>query len=138
MSVKAVRQALCDTISQYAERQVYTYKVVKEQGQFPAVIVEPDEADYVGDFGGSMTTWRFNVWVLCNGADLETGQNDLDEFVDDIGPNSIPQILNTHSNLGIGAVDATVQRMKGYGGSFQWYGVPHVGALLVVDVIMPA
>lgn len=136
--IRTVRQALIDTVTANVETTLYGYRVIKGSGNLPALIVEPDEGDYEIDMRGSTVTWRFNCWVLCSAADLEAGQDELDEFITPKGPNSIPEILYNHSDLGIDATDTAVRKMRGYGGAFEWYNVDHVGCLLVVDVLVSA
>lgn len=129
-----VRAALAATIKDNVDRQVYTYSVIKENGPLPAVIVEPDSTDFTVSMRSGTDTWNFFVWVLTPANDIETGQTMLDDFLDGQGPNSIRQAIYKHSDLGLSGVEAFVSGMRGYGGAFEWYGVPHVGALLQVGV----
>lgn len=124
------------TIDNHTSMELFTYALVEDMGNLPAVIIEPVEADFQEAMQRGMDTWDFNIYVLTSrAANSETGQAVLDQLVSGAGPNSIREILHEHSELGLGeSTDATVYKLLGYGGSFTWAKVPHVGAVLKVRV----
>lgn len=135
-SLEAVRNALGQTINNYVSGELFVYGHVEEFGEVPAVIIEPDVADFQGAFARGLDEWIFNVYVLCSTkADSAYGQGLLDRLVSGSGPDSIRQVLHDHADLGLqDGTDATVIGMKGYGGKFEWSKVGHVGAILKVLV----
>ena len=79
--------------------------------------------------------WDFNVYVLTSrSVDSAYGQELLDKLVSGAGEDSIRQILFENADLGLDSTDAQCYALKGYGGSFDWAKVPHVGAVLKVTV----
>lgn len=134
-SMKQIRDALAETIRSNVSFTVHTYETVEDMHHVPAVIIEPDTADYLEAFNMGMDTWVMNLWVLTSRSDPKTGQEQLDRLIDGRGPDSIREILQTHSDLGLEGTDVMPWRVKGYGGNFKDNGLPHVGALIQVKVI---
>lgn len=135
-TMAAIRDAIANTIKQYTTTELYTYTFAEEFGETPAIIVEPDIADYQGAFDRGLDEWVFNVYVLCSTkVSSRYGQGLLDKLVSGSGPESIRDILDKHPDLGLtDGTDASLESMRGYGGKFEWSQVPHVGAILKVRV----
>lgn len=131
-----VRDALAQTIKAYVDKPIHTYSTVEEIVNVPCIMVEPFNADYDGAMQNGLHTWELYVFVLASRAPgSAVGQKLLDQMVSGSGPNSVVQILRDHPDLGLGGTtDASCYRMKGYGGSFDWAKVAHVGAILQVRV----
>lgn len=134
-SLTAIRQAMADTIKDKTTIDINVYNLVEEMGQTPCVIIEPVTADFEGAMGRGLDEWDFNVYILTSRkVDSAYGQELLDQLVSGAGENSIRQILFENSDLGLVSTDAQAYALKGYGGSFDWAKVPHVGAVLKVMV----
>jgi hypothetical protein len=131
-----LRKAVKTTIANYCTVPLNQYGVVEDMGETPAVIVEPRSADYEGAFGGRSDVWSFNLFVVVARTDADSNYAELDELISGSGDGSIVTALRDHSDLGIDGVTATVKSMTGYGGSFQWYGEPHTGAILRVEILV--
>ncbi len=136
-SLSEIRTGIARTIDNHTDIELFTYDQVEDLGNLPAVIVEPITADFEGAFDRGLDEWDFNLYVLVGRADVTSGQDILDALVSGSGPNSIRRILHEHSDLGLvtdSTVDAQCYAMRGYGGKFEWYDVPHIGAILRVLV----
>lgn len=130
-----IRKALAKTIKANVAQPLHAYETVEEIVNAPCIMVEPNRADFEGAFQRGMHTWEMYVFVLASRAPgSANGQYLLDQMVSGSGPNSVAQILYDHPDLGLPGVDAQCYGMKGYGGSFEWAKVPHVGAILQVRV----
>jgi hypothetical protein len=134
-SLTTIRAAIARTIDTHTSMELFVYALVEDMGMLPAIIVEPVFADFEEAMGRGMDTWDFNIYILTSrAADSANGQQLLDQLVSGAGPNSIRQILYEHADLGLQDTDAAAYALKGYGGSFDWAKVPHVGAVLKVRV----
>jgi hypothetical protein len=136
-NLAGIRDAMGQVIDQGTEFELHVYKYADEVNNLPAVIIEPMTGDYDGAMANGMVTWQFNVYILCSrGAGSDDGQEILDQMIDVTGPNSIREILYNNSDLGLpDKLNASATFMKGYGGSFDWAGISHIGAVLLVTVI---
>lgn len=131
-----IRNALASTINQQTSAAVYTYAQVQSRGNFPAVIIEPEESDFSVAFKRGADEWVFNLYVLVRGADDALMQKQLDTFVTGDGPDSIRRVLFDNRTLGLEGVSAHVYKMEGYGYEFKWEGTQHMGAKLKVRVVV--
>lgn len=135
-NISDLRQALADTISAGTTIQpLYTYGNVVETIELPAAVVEPYSGDFVVTLNRGLDTFDFNIFVLVSRADPTSAQPVLDSLVSGTGQDSIRMAIYNNPTLGLGAaVEATVHSMKGYGGSLEGYGLPHIGAVLQVQI----
>ncbi|USC17036.1 hypothetical protein [Rhodococcus sp. 11-3] len=137
-SLQNIRKAIARVLENNIDFDVFCYENVADMHHFPAIIIEPDKADYVFN-RGAMVTWRINLFVVESRADVESAQSRIDELIDSAGDNSIIEILLNNAELGFtDGTDVTPIYMKGYGGNFKDSGVPHVGAVLQIEVITDA
>lgn len=134
-TLKQIRDALGDTIASGLDPdlRVHVYRQVEKIGALPAVIIEPYTADYVHEFQNGMHIWDFTIYVLVPSNNPDQAQEVLDALIS--GDGSVSQVLLDTPDLSLDSTDATVYAMRGYGGSFAWYGVNHVGAILKARVI---
>lgn len=138
-TLSEIRNALARTIKTGVDKPLHVYETTEEIVNVPCIMIEPFKADFEGAFQRGMHTWEFYVFVLASRAPgSATGQKLLDQMVSGSGPNSVVQILDANSKLGglHGVNDAACYGMKGYGGSFDWAKVAHVGAILQVRVLI--
>lgn len=131
----AIRNAIGQTIVNFCALPIENHAVVETVSSFPAVVVEPDKTDFALSMQSSSDDCYFNVFVLCSAADMESGQNQLDQFVSGSGPSSIRQILYNHDDLGLPDCTAFVMAMRGYAGTYESGTIKAVGAILHVRVI---
>ena len=134
-SLQEIRDAFNTTIKTKSALQFSVYSMVEDIVQTPCVLIEPVAADFEGAMNEGMHTWDFNLFVLtANSSSRADGQRLLDKLIS--GPDSIPMILHKHADLGLAdGTDAQCYMLKGYGGSFDWAKIPHVGAVLKVRVL---
>jgi hypothetical protein len=135
-TVLDIAQGLENTISAGLESTIYTYVAPSTMGSaLPAVLIEPVTANFSQLMNRGGDVWEFLVYVIVSRADMDTAIEQLSNFLTGEGPDSIRRAIFDNRNLGIGDnVQAYVYGMHGYGGSFKWYNVPHVGAALLVRV----
>lgn len=134
-TLSEVRQALVDTINANVQDELYVYSRIQDVVELPAVMAMPLSMDYMVS-AGETSMPEIYLYVLCQRADTDMGQEQLDGYIANSGPNSIPRAVNQHANLGLDNCDATLYAMHGYGGSFVTAGIPHVGAVLKVKIVM--
>lgn len=135
-SLSEIRQALADTIRNGVEMGISVYPRITMVGALPAVMIEPNMADFDHAFQRGSDEWDFNAFVLVSPSDYDSGQDQLDALIASGGPDSIRQAIYVASDLGLsGDVTAHVSGMRGYGGSFAWAGPEHIGAILKITVL---
>lgn len=136
-SLSEVRQGLASTISAGVSSPLYTYANIEEVQSLPAALIEPSSGDFEVSMNRGSDFYDLNIFVLVSRADPKSAQTILDGFITGDGPDSIRRAIYDKDDLGIGPnVDATLRGMRGYGGSLEGYGVPHVGAVLQVRVLV--
>ena len=135
-NLQQIREALAKTIRSHTKIAMSVYPYVQDIGEPPAVLIEPEKLDTEGAFGRGMYRWNLRLYVLVpRGVSGEHGQFKLDKLLDQDG-DGIPKIIFDHPDLGLtDGTDAQVVSMFGYGGESVWTKVPHVGAILRVEVI---
>lgn len=136
-SLLEIRTALQNTIQTYlgSNSGAQVYDSVPGIANMPAIVVEPDRADFLGSMGAGTDEWYFNVMVFnARGADERLAQNKLDEFLTGHGPKSIRQAIFQNPTLGLSDCTAQVRGMRGYGGSTKAAGMGVMGAILTVCV----
>lgn len=137
VNISDVRQGIADTISIGVSSPIYTYAFVEEVQNLPAALIEPASADFEVAMSRGSVYFDFNIFVLVSRTDPKSAQATLDGFISGYGPDSIPRAIYDKDDLGLGPnVDATLHAMRGYGGSLESYGVPHLGAVLQVRVLI--
>lgn len=135
-SLQQIREALAQTIRENTNIVMSVYPYVQDIGEPPAVLIEPEKTDMNGAFGRGMYKWNLRMYILVpRGVSGEHGQFLLDKLLDQ-SDDGIPKIIFDHPDLGLtDGTDAQVVQMFGYGGESVWTKVPHVGAILRVEVI---
>lgn len=134
-SVEQIREGIKKTVADNVSFELHTYSYVEEMAHTPALIVEPEIADYEGAYGRGMDEWLFRIFVIIGRSNGAQSQAVLDRLLDGGGPDSVRRILYEHPDLGLGdGTDANVFGMKGYGGSYEYSKIPHVGAIIRVRV----
>lgn len=126
-SLGQIRDALKSTIAQAG---LNVYDTVPDVTNSPACVVLPFDTDFTGAMrmGGDM--YRFDLYVLVANNDTRSAQDKLDRYLTGQGPSSIREFVFQNPNLGLPDVDCVVQKMSGYGGSFQEGGINMIGAKL--------
>lgn len=135
-SLAAIRDAVKTTITANVSG-VEVYDTVSDVAITPAVVVYPAEADFNVVMGRGTDTWEFDLYVLCQRAVADEGQDALDAYVTGAGSSSIRQVVFNNRTLGLTGIDAHVSGMSEYGGFFESAQIPHVGAKLRLVVLTP-
>lgn len=130
----AIREAIGNTIKTFADMEIEAHNVVETVAAFPAVVVEPEEGNFELAMNQGADLY-FNVFALCSAADMESGQNQLDQLCSPRGPNSIREIIFNHDDLGLPDCQAFVTAMRGYAGTYESGTIKAVGAILRVRVV---
>lgn len=131
-SLGQIRQGLAETISAgISTDTLYTYGSVVESINLPAAVIEPSSGDFQITLSRGLDSFDFNIFVLVSRADPVSSQALLDDLISGVGPDSIRRAIEDNPTLGLGdVVQTVVHGMKGYGGSLEGYGIPHIGAVL--------
>lgn len=142
-TLDAICQAMANTIAVKIKEngglQLYPYAGLPDQFNYPAVAVEPDNADWGLTFGGKTDQHVLRVFVLCSTSpDMLLGQRQLMQLLSGSGPNSIRLVLHEHGDLGLPGTTSTPLGFGGYGGSFEAGQVRSVGAIIQVRVMSDA
>lgn len=143
-SLAEIRQGLADTVRSHVEQSgvdLYCYPYAKGSVNLPCTMVLPGGGgrdNKAGDFTMTMDRgtekWSFQLIVLCSRSDEDSGQTQLDQFLDKEGGLSIRQAIWNTPDLGLGDVDAMVTGVAEYNGQYDMVRTPHVGAALLVQV----
>jgi len=135
-TLNEIRKKLAKVIEDGTDATVYAYPRITNKGELPAVMIEPVVADFMETMNRGSDEWFFTVYVLVKmSGDEDAAQDELDEFVTGVGPNSIRQIVWDNRELFKG-VTAFVYGMTDYGGSFKWGEAQHIGAKLKARVVV--
>lgn len=139
-----IRAGLADTVRSHVEANgidLYCYPYVKGVDTLPCMLVMPGGGgrdNKAGDFTMTMSRgtekWSFQLLILCARVDEDSGQQELDKFIDKEGVASVRQAIWDKPDLGLGDVDAMVTGVAEYHGEYDMVRVPHVGAALQVQV----
>lgn len=132
-TITQIREAIATLIEQSIP-SLNGYAQMQDMPNTPCVIVEPIDADFATVMGRGEDCWYLLIYVLCQRADTEAAQQDLDEYIAGDGPKSIRRVIFDNYDLGLRDTQAFVTGMKGYGGSFEANRTPMVGAVLTVKV----
>ena len=135
-SLQSLRDGIKTTITSNISG-LEVYDTVPDVAVTPAVVVVPAEGDFHIAMGRGTDRWEFDLYVLCQRAVSDEGQNSLDDYVTGAGSSSIRQVIWNNKTLGLTDIDAHVSGMTGYGGRFETAQIPHVGALLRLVVLTP-
>lgn len=128
-SLSAIRDAIKTTITANITG-LEVYDTVPDVAIVPAVVVWPNEADFDVAMGRGTDSYEFDLFVLCQRAVADEGQDALDDYVTGAGASSIRQAMFNNRTLGLTNVDAHVSGMSRYGGQFDTAQIPHIGAVL--------
>lgn len=132
-TLKAIRDAVKTTLDA-AIATLHVYDTVPDVVNLPAVVVKPVLSDFHKAMGRGVDQWEFDLEVLVSTADLDLGQDALDEFVNGSGSNSIRQAIFNARTLGLSGTDASVAGMTEYGITTA-ADIPHIGAVLRLVVV---
>lgn len=133
-TISQVRDAI-KTVLNANINDLRVYDTVPEVTNVPAVVVEPSGATFQG-FNSLCSQWNYDLFVLVSRVDAGRGQDALDAYIDGAGVRSIRQVIFNNPTLGLTGVDATVEAMRSYGGTFESTGVKYIGAILRVTVLI--
>lgn len=147
-SLAQIREALANVVRDYVndtdnadQGELYCYPYVKGSINLPCAMVMPGGGgrdNKAGDFTMTMSRgtekWSFQILVLCARTDEDSGQQQLDKYIDKSGELSIRQAIWNTPDLGLGDVDVMVTGVGEYHGSYDMVKAPHVGAALLVQV----
>jgi hypothetical protein len=109
---------------------IYTYGNVVESITLPAIVVEPASANFQETLSRGLDSFDFNLFVLVSRADPNSAQPLLDALISGVGPSSIRRAIEDNPTLGLDGVNTVVHSMRGYGGSLEGFGLPHIGAVI--------
>jgi hypothetical protein len=122
-----IRDAIKSTVSQVG---LNVYDTVPDVSNSPAVVVLPVEIDFTKAMARGGDTYKFDLAVLVARTESRAAQEKLDQYITGAGPKSIREFLFHNSSLGLPDVDCIVEKMRGYGGTFDTATTNFVGALL--------
>lgn len=118
-TLKQIRYAIQSTIENGIAGIKCYDKIPENAKVLPAVIVQPDMADFVMAMGRGTDQYNFTLLVLVSYNHIETAQDNLDPYVTGSGSKSIRQCIWDNKTLGLeGDVNAHVSRMFDYGMRF--------------------
>jgi hypothetical protein len=129
-----IRDGISSTVSA-AVSGLVCYDTVPDVTQVPALVILPSGCEYTVGMG-KCQNWSFELYVLCARTETRLAQDKLDAYLSLSGANSIPLALRSNPSLGLSDANAVLRRMSGYGGEFSSAKVPHVGAVLHLDVLV--
>ena len=110
-----IREAIMTTIESNISGVKCYPRIPENALVLPAVIVQPEMANFVEAMGRGTDRYDFTLLVLVGYNHLESAQDNLDPLVSGHGSKSIRQCIFQNRNLGIeGDVNATVDRMFDY------------------------
>lgn len=132
-ALAAIRTATKTTISA-AVSSLFGYDHVADVVNLPAFVVEPTTSDFVVAMGRGVDTHNFNIYVLVSSREAALAQAELDKYVTGAGVDSVRQAVWNARTLGLAETTAAITGMNGYGGSFEYAGIDHVGAILTMVV----
>lgn len=132
----AIRDAIRTTITSNISG-VEVHDTVPDVAVTPAVVIFPVESDFTTAMGRGTDRHEIDLYVLCQRAVADEGQDALDAYVTGAGSSSIRQVIFQNPTLGLASTDVTVTGMRGYGGSFETARVDHIGAILRLLVVTP-
>lgn len=143
-TLEQIRTGIADTIRDYVASnggEIYAFPYVKGTVDLPCVMVMPGGGgrdNRAGDFTMTMDRgtekWSFQLLVLCARTDEDSGQQQLDQFIDKEGPFSVRQAIWNTPDVGLGDVDVMVTGVSEYHGQYSMVRVEHVGAALQLQV----
>ena len=132
-SIAAIRTAIKTTV-EAAVSSLTVYDTMPDRINLPAVVVVPSASDFNVAMGRGADTHNFDLYVLTSKRETGLAQDDLDAFITGAGSASIRQVIFSARALGLSDADEHVVGMRGYGGSFSFADIDHVGAILEVVV----
>lgn len=130
-TLKQIRNAIKSTIEAGIPELKCYDKIPENARVLPAVIVEPDNADFDVAMGRGTDQYNFTLIVVVQYNHIEVAQDNLDPFITGTGSKSIRQCIWNNRKLGLDGVDAHVSRMYNYamrftpdsvGGAFEQLG----------------
>jgi hypothetical protein len=129
-----IRTAIQTTLAA-ALAGVQCYDKVPAKPVPPCVYPVPVDADFAVAMAKGTDTWEFDLVVLVPTADLVVGQTLLDPYVSGAGASSIRHAIWASrtapgNSLGLTGTDAHVAAMTEYGGTHEYGGNQHIGAVL--------
>lgn len=133
MDLNAIRNGIRDLLDDVLPGdRVYGY--VPDNIAVPAIIIYPEHIDYTNTYDNTNTD-RLIIWCLAGTVSMQTAQEIMDAWLDDMSPSSIIAALSTDETLG-GAVDSSsVLEMRNYGTvPLQDGGTRYLSAELIVEV----
>lgn len=133
-TLAALRDAIKTTITANISG-IQVYDTVPDVTVVPAVVIYPADADFDFAMGRGSDKEEFDLYVLCQRAVADEGQNTLDELTAGSGARSIRQVIFNNPTLGLASTDAHVSGRSGYGGQFETALIQHVGAMLRLVVL---
>jgi hypothetical protein len=89
------------------------YSEIPENPSIPAAVVNLDSVDYHQAFKNGLTQYNFTVSVIVGRFNARSAQQNLNEFADSTGGNSIKAAIESDRTLGGNAFDCVVQTMGG-------------------------
>lgn len=136
-TLAALRDAVKTTITSNITG-VEVYDTVPDVVETPAIAVLPAEGNFHSAMARGTDRWEFDLYVLCQRAVIDEGQDSLDAYVSGAGSSSIREVIWNNKALGLSdGTDAHVSGMGEYGAQFETAGIPHVGAVLRLVVLTP-
>jgi hypothetical protein len=111
-TIGQIKKALKDAASRIATARAYAVYPLdpKPPAMVPRLISWRHHDTFDGD-----RTYRFRLWVYLDPTDLNRAQTQLDDYLSDVGSNSVSRALETDTTLGDVVNDLTVIGGNDYG-----------------------
>lgn len=133
-SLAEICTAMANTIANNTATPLITFSYVPDDTKaYPALLVEPQAADFTKVLNRGDDMWTFRVYVLCGSSEPQFAQTQLYGFIDGDGPDSIRRVLFENNTLGLDGVLVFASRVE-HVGSFESGGTYATGAVLSVTV----
>lgn len=133
MNLGNIRSGIATRLQTITGLRVHT--TVPDDIQPPAAVIGPPTGVYADAVGPSTSaTVQIPVWVLVSRADARTGQNALDDYIDDTGSKSVLAAVDGDNTLGSEVDDCQVQGWENYGAAFTFGDTQYIGVQFNLEV----
>lgn len=135
MSMRSVREAIVNAVKD-ANSEINGYETVSDVTNVPAVVVGPPDIDFSKAMGRGLDELTFPLFILVGIPEMGIAQDRLDEFIYGSGPLSIRRAIWNDPSLGDVVEDSDITKMRDYGATYSTCKIPHVGATLILRVLV--
>lgn len=131
-SLKTIRDSFKSTLAGTLST-IEIYDTVPGQLDPPCIVIQPEEIDFLQQYGSTRARWTFALIVVVGRVDEDEAQDDVDDYVSPDGASSVRAIIEADKTLG-GAVEWAVPLGMSRYGEFVFAGVSYIGAQIDVEV----